>query len=253
MDIEPSDCFATLRHYEYAGDDAIIRRYFSSTKFLDFAKTWELYFAPASAFTDEEEGFYTVTDQVTREGQLRALRFSDRAMNIARHAWDTVAQNNKKAVMISCWTLGNTEDPRMWQVYGKDDEAVALETTVGALRRLLGHEFLFVPVQYIDRNRDSLPQTHSLEPFFFKGLDFQWEHELRIVAQMEVGWKLGTPRRIATPPGQLPFRLLLPQGARAERRFEVEEILLSRGKEVEIVPAALTTMQRCFSWLFNGV
>lgn len=80
----PVDRFAHLRRYAHAGADTVIRRYLQSDKFLDLARTGELYFAPASAMSDPEEGFFTLADQRAREGRLEAMGFCARGLNIAR-------------------------------------------------------------------------------------------------------------------------------------------------------------------------
>lgn len=88
--------------------------------------------------------------------------------------------------MISCWNLGLNENKRMWNNYGKDKNAVAIETTLGALKEALGPSFLFVPVSYIDDLEESIPKLHSLEPFFFKRKSYEWEREIRIIGEMEI-------------------------------------------------------------------
>ena len=214
-----------VRPYAYSGPDIVIRRYLQPDKFVDFAKTGELHFAPASAMSDKEEGFFTLADQRQREQHLKGLRFTDRGLNIARKAWDTVSESNAKAVVLSCWTMGSDEDPRMWAEYGQSSDAVAVETTVFALRDVLGPDFLAVPVRYVDRDTTVLPQASSLEPFFFKGLDYRWENELRWVAEMEIGRRMGSPRRVRVAPGKLCLTFLVAPDAHPTRTEEVEGLL----------------------------
>ena len=105
----------------------------------------------------------------------------------------------------------------MWREYAPSSDAVAIETSVHALERALGDDFLSVPVRYIDRGRELLPDlTHDpLEPFFFKGHDFEWERELRFVGGMVIGTRLGTPRRIKVLPSQAPLRFIVAPSAPA--------------------------------------
>lgn len=235
-----NDRFEGLRRFEHSSSNVVIRRYLNATKFLDFLRTWELYFAPASKFSDKEEGFFTLADQTAREHHLRQLHVPERTMNSARRAWDTIAISNAKAVVISCWTMGEAENPRIWKEYGKSNDAVAIETSLDALRRSLGREFLAVPVRYVDRDQTLLPDGHSLIPFFYKGLDYSWEVELRFIAEMVVGERLGTPRRISVPPDKVAFRFVLAPGASGIRKDEVKRLLSSYCPPIVVVRSSLT-------------
>lgn len=114
----------------------------------------------------------------------------------------------------------------MWEEYGdRSADAVAIETTVYDLRQALGSGFLFVPVRYIDRRQTRLPDSHSLEPFFFKGLRFAWERELRVVCDLQPGSRLETPRRVLVNPQQLRMRFVLAPGASSSRAAEVRGLL----------------------------
>jgi hypothetical protein len=240
MDTLPADYFSTLRKYETAAPDTVIRRYLTAEKFERFVQNWALRFAPASEFRDDpEEGFFTVQDQVARENRLKQMKFCDRGMNIAREAWDTVSKNNAKAVVISCWTRGQAESARMWEEYGQSKRAVAIETTLGALRAVLGRDVIAAPVQYIDREYASLPEGHSVEPFLFKGKDFEWENELRFVASMEIGRRLGTPRMFILPADKLDLKIILHPQADQQRMPEIATLLGEYTEILEIRPSTL--------------
>lgn len=103
----------------------------------------------------------------------------------------------------------------MWAEYAPCPGAVALETTIHALQAALGADFMAAPVQYIDRESTRLPNStlNALEPFFFKGLDFEWERELRFIGNMELGTPLGSPRRMRLEPGQVPVRFIVAPSA----------------------------------------
>ena len=221
------DPFAYVRQYAYSGPDTIIRRYLQLDKFLDLARTGELYFAPASAMSDPEEGYFTLADQRAREENLQTMGFPARGLNIARKAWDTIAAGSAKTVVLSCWTMGRAEDPRMWHEYAPSSDAVALETTVHALQRALSPEFLAVPVRYMDRENELLPNStlDTLEPYFFKGKHFEWERELRFVGNMEMGRQLGSPRRIKVHPGRAHFRFIVAPSAPVGRLEQVRTLL----------------------------
>jgi hypothetical protein len=84
----------------------------------------------------------------------------------------------------------------MWREYGNRSDAVAIETTVGVLRASLGPEFLIIAVKYLDFEKQSFPKEHSLQPYFFKRSCFSWEREVRVIGEMEMGKRIGTPRLV---------------------------------------------------------
>lgn len=229
-----------LRQYEFAGSDVVLRRYLTPTKFADFAATAHLHFAPASRMDDQKEGIFTVPDQVVREKQLEQLGLSSKSMKMARKAWDTIARSNASAVVLSCWSMGASESERMWSEYGQSDEAVAIETNVQALRSALGPDFLAVRVQYVDRNATILPNKHSLEPFFFKGLDFEWENELRFVAAMESGKRLGSARRVRIDVEALNPTFVLAPGCCPARMTEVKAMLADFSSKPKVAHSRLS-------------
>ena len=148
--------------------------------------------------------------------------------------------DNQRAIVITCWTASIDESPRMWSEYGRGPDAVALETTVGRLRRALGSAFLIVPVTYLDFSRDTIPREHSLQPFFFKQSSFAWEREVGVVTEMEVGKRIETPRLASVDLGSCFSKSSsrrTPRGAiaRPSRHYFVQHQSISR---FAILPSA---------------
>lgn len=233
--------FEALQHYQYVGIDMTIRRYLNPFKFNDFAKTGELYLAPALTMADPEEGFFTVVDQQYREDQLRRVGFTDSWMNTARKSWDHVAASNAKATLLSCWSMGVAESSQMWAEYGESNEnSVAVETTIYSLQKVLGPAFLIAPVKYVEREKVVLPEGHSLIPFLYKGSDFAWERELRIVANMEIGARIGSARRVPLNLEALDPLFLTAPGASPSRVDEVKAALSTIMAFPRVARSALT-------------
>jgi hypothetical protein len=87
----------------------------------------------------------------------------------------------------------------MWDEYAGSSEAVVVETTVGLLRKALGSGFLIIPVRYMDFDESNIPKEHSLQPFFYKQTDYAWEREVRVIGEMVIGERIGTPRTVEIP------------------------------------------------------
>ncbi|GEM_PF-2859822 len=185
----------TLSIYEVRDFSLPLTRVMSFSKFNDLIESQSLYFSPASHFDDKLEGNYTNRDHKKSEEQLISCGFNASALQMSANAKMLIADHNQQAVVISCWTMASELSIRMWDTYTSSEDSLAIQTTVEKLKDALGSDFLFIPVRYLDFDRDEIPQTHSLEPFFFKQQTYSWEKELRIVAEMEAGKRIGSPRK----------------------------------------------------------
>jgi hypothetical protein len=223
----PQIGFDYLRQFEVTDSTLVLRRYMSHWKFSQTVESRTLYFAAAakSSFSDELEGYHTKLDDDLSDAQLVRWGLDSRARAVASDSRAIVAAHNQKAVVISCWTAGINESLRMWSGYGQGPEAVAIETTVGELRRALGSDFLIVSVRYLDFSKQSIPKEHSLQPFFFKRRCYDWEQEVRVVGEMEVGERIGSPRIVPVDLHSLVRRVVVSPFASIDYRATVMSLL----------------------------
>lgn len=183
-----------LREFEISDNALILRRFMDFSKFQHLINTRTLYLAPASAFDDKLEGHYTFRDYGEWDKQLVEWGFDSTGRKMAEQAKATIARHNQGTVVVSCWTKASANDPRMWKEYARTPEAIVLETTVGRLRQTLGSGFLIVPVRYLDFDEQQIPKEHSYQPFCYKQCNYAWEREVRVIGEMEIGKRIGTPR-----------------------------------------------------------
>lgn len=235
----PQVGFHLLRRFETADDALVLRRYVADWKFADLVESAGLYFAPASKFSDDLEGHYTHHDNGRSDQQLAQWGLDARERVIAADARARVAIHNRKAVVVCCWAAGVAESRRHWAEYGSGPEAVALQTTVGRLRRALGPEFLIVPVTYLDFARDAIPREHSLQPFFFKEHSFSWGQEVRVVGEMEVGRRIETERVVQIRLASVFERIIVSPSASSAYRGAVESRLHSASLGIPVFDSAL--------------
>lgn len=235
----PQAGFHLLRPSETSDDGLVLRRYMADWKFTDLLASSSLYFAPASKFSDKLEGHYTHLDNELSDRQLARWGFDSRARDIAADARAIIAKDNQQAVVICCWTAGNDESPRMWSEYGEAAETVALETTVGRLRRALGTGFLLIPVTYLDFSRDTIPKQHSLQPFFFKQSSFAWEREVRAVGEMEVGKRIESLRLVPIALASVSQKVIVSPFASDDYRASVESRLSAASLAIPVHDSAL--------------
>jgi hypothetical protein len=231
--------FEILRSAEVADTSLVLRRYVDHCKFESLLQTQSLYFSPASHFSDEVEGYYTHRDYEHWERELVRSGFDELALSHARQAKVSLARWNRRAVLVSCWTNGRFEDARMWREYAQGSEAVAIETTVGHLRRILGPYFLIVPVTYLDYTEWSIPKTHSLQPYFCKQDRYAWEREVRIIGEMEVGKRIETPRLVRVDLPVLLRRVIISPYASSDYAEAVALMLREASIGAEVNPSSL--------------
>lgn len=183
-----------LREFEASDNALTLRRFMDFSKFQHLINTRTLYLAPTSAFDDKLEGHYTFRDYGEWDKQLLDWGFDSKGRKMAEQAKAAMARHNQGAVVVSCWTKASANDSRMWDEYARTPEAVVVETTVGRLRQALGSGFLIVPIRYLDFNEQQIPKEHSHQTFFYKQRSYAWEQEIRVIGEMEIGKRIGTPR-----------------------------------------------------------
>src|SRR4029079_17884095 len=97
---------------------------------------------------------------------------------------------------MNCWHLSGYESAAMWSIYGRGENAIAIQSTVHDFQQCLANgEFLgdqheYVPVRvgcvrYGDHHGWELPEGNTADvyaiPFFFKRQSFAYEQEFRAV------------------------------------------------------------------------
>ncbi|AKG54003.1 hypothetical protein DGWBC_1358 [Dehalogenimonas sp. WBC-2] len=74
----------------------------------------------------------------------------------------------------------------MWSLYAKNNQGIAIQSTfskiVDSMKKVKEHIFIG-KVQYIDWDKDWLPEGNLLYPFIHKRKNFEHEQELRAVIQ----------------------------------------------------------------------
>jgi hypothetical protein len=88
---------------------------------------------------------------------------------------------------LNCWHINDVESAGMWDLYAQNGEGLAVQSTVGRLKRSLAlgdaHEALYIGrVRYLDYDRESWGEFTPLSQAFHKRSSFEHERELRVVA-----------------------------------------------------------------------
>jgi Protein of unknown function (DUF2971) len=197
--------------------DAKLWRYLSLEKLIDLLSTGQLFFAPLSFFvkTDPFEGFLPAA-AMDAIGELiqRHVRDIESFMPILEDhckraqleipggAWEMLKRQleDLKATpkrffqaitqcqTVNCWHANDVESEAMWRLYADNGKAVAIETTVDALRESIRshesqHRVHIYPVKYLDffdkslKPTDCVVEGHTTP--LLKRLSYKHENEIR--------------------------------------------------------------------------
>lgn len=157
-------------------------RYMDLAKFISLLDKNAIWLARADMFRDKHEGRFP--------GDMRS--FIEKAYEDLGDNHDSPVKDAddfqdylQKNTFISCWHKNFDENMVMWEIYGRENNAVAIQSTVGQLRNnvdessLRGHSLIVrdVTYQWPDEIKGELLYE---ECFFIKRPHFSFEQEVRV-------------------------------------------------------------------------
>lgn len=164
-------------------EDTSIRlwRYMDFTKFASLVSSSELFLSRADRFTDPFEGSYSRANVALRPHIYKDMDSAAyEAMTVQMAAFSKWI---REWTYINCWHANEHESAAMWDLYAKTNEAVAIETSYQKLVDCLPDQAFVGLVNYIDYEKEWLPEGNSFYPFTHKRKSFEHEKEVRIVIQ----------------------------------------------------------------------
>lgn len=91
-------------------------------------------------------------------------------------------------MVISSWHINEYESFAMWQIFTKNQEGLAIQSTLARLQEALAPENRIEQyigeVNYIDYKKEHIPFEDSFFPFLFKRKSFQYEKEIRVISDV---------------------------------------------------------------------
>jgi len=187
--------------------DEIIWRYMDIGRLVSMLDTSSLWLARADSFKDCHEGKFPTEMRSLIEQAYKGMgNIKDNSLlNNADDFQDYLVKNT----FISCWHKNLDENMVMWEIYGKNKNSVAVQTTVGHLvssieaNKLKGHSLILKEVSYKGAGEITGVLQYE-ECFFIKRPHFEFEKEVRISLNTYSSYN---PRK-DTPMGyQLPVTL----------------------------------------------
>ena len=174
-------------------------RYMSFEEFVSILKKESLSYTRAYKFEDTFEG---VIPQLIKDSYKKALR---------RYAPEEHIQGVlkiievwRKHVMCNCWHQSEEESKVMWDNYGRSSDSVAIKTTMREMKNSLSDSDFDVfigEIRYLSQrtydehyipdflksieNGLGLDKKWTYFPYFHKRKEFEYEHEVRIIIDID--------------------------------------------------------------------
>lgn len=169
--------FLKNKHITLPPEDTIVWKYLDLSKFLDLLLCRQLFMSRSDKFEDQYEGtFSEPTFEEIKTISGNNPEFLDKY------------KQHRKNVVISSWHINEYESYAMWQIFTKNNEGLAIQSTIGRLQQALGPENRYEQhigeVKYIDYKKEKIPFDNNFFPFLFKRKSFQYEREVRIISDL---------------------------------------------------------------------
>lgn len=156
-------------------DDIIVWKYLDLSKFLDMLISKKLFMSRSDKFEDQYEGTFS---EPTFEEIKKIAENNPNFLDYYK--------SHREKVVISSWHANEYESFAMWQIFTKNNEGLAIQSTIGKLKSSLQPEKKFEQyigeVNYIDYKKYFIPFEDTFFPFLFKRKSFQYEREIRIIS-----------------------------------------------------------------------
>ncbi len=158
-------------------NETIVWKYLDLSKFLDMLLSQQLFMSRSDKFEDQYEGtFSEPTFEEIKKIAANKTEFLD------------YYKSHREKVVISSWHINEYESFAMWQIFTKNNEGLAIQSTIGRLKEALQPENRIEQyignVNYIDYKKEYIPFDDAFFPFLFKRKSFQYEREVRIISDV---------------------------------------------------------------------
>lgn len=171
-----------LKIDETLEQDLRLWRYMDLAKLISLLGTKAIWLARADTFRDKHEGRFP--DEMRTWIEKAYEKFPADDPSPVKDC-DDFQDYLLKNTFVSCWHKNIDENMAMWEIYGRNTNSVALQTTVGRISNsidsanLSGHSLLLKPVVY-EKSEDVQGVILYEECFFRKRPHFAFEEEVRI-------------------------------------------------------------------------
>ncbi len=167
------------RHSVPDNIDKVLWRYIKIQKLELILKKQALFFPRSDLLGDEHEGSYSRPSI-----EYRKIFYEGATQHFLEEGLPEDNKDWRLFTFISCWHVDENESYAMWKLYSNKNKAIAIKSTIFLLKKAIldtEHEFCFFPVNYIDYEKDYIPESNAFSPFFYKRDIYMHEREFRIL------------------------------------------------------------------------
>ena len=107
-------------------DTIIVWKYLDLSKFLDMLMSKRLFMSRSDKFEDQYEGTFS---EPTYEEIKKIAANNPKFLNYYK--------SHREKVVISSWHINEYESFAMWQIFTKNNEGLAIQSTIGRLKKAL--------------------------------------------------------------------------------------------------------------------
>jgi hypothetical protein len=158
-----------------------IWRYMDFTKFVAMLETRALFFARSDKLGDPFEGSSSRGNSLLRPIIYKEMyeKLPAQTLEKINSGQADFAKWQRQWTFINCWHMNATESAAMWRLYAKSNEAIAIRSSFFRLANVLDDKTYVGRVEYIDFERDWMPEGNAFYPFVHKRRSFAHETEIR--------------------------------------------------------------------------
>ncbi|WP_121965819.1 DUF2971 domain-containing protein [Myroides sp. N17-2] len=155
--------------------ETIVWKYLDLSKFLALLLSNKLFMSRSDKFEDQYEGTFS-------EPTFEEIKKISKDNPDFLHHY----KQKRKNIVVSSWHINEYESFAMWQIFTKNKEGIAIQSTVERLQKAMDAETridqYIGEVNYIDYKKELIPFDDEFFPFLFKRKSFQYEKEVRIIS-----------------------------------------------------------------------
>lgn len=166
-------------------EDLKLWRYYDLVKFFALING-EIYFARADTFDDRYEGAMPKRN-FQEHVEWMGYGVDKLEKDLVKREFEKKFDEKKKKAAISCWHINESESAAMWEIYSKGGHGIAVRTRMSKLNAAIqkpnDYELEGFKVKYIDFDLEYKADYNYFEllPFMNKRLEFEHEHEYRLM------------------------------------------------------------------------
>ncbi len=219
-------------------EDAILWKYMSLPKFLNLLNG-KMYFNRVDCFEDVFESTFPKYNELHRDEVYGGK------CPIPKESFDNIVYHVRTHTYVSCFHKNAYESAFMWKLYAGED-GVAFVTSFKRLKESFQNERkpIFISnVRYIDYEKEFLPESNLFYLSIHKRQSFVHEDEVRCIYLSDIKGDTPTGELITVDLKKLIEKVYISPYAPSYMRKDVEEILRSKGLNVDVINSPLYTIK----------